>query len=170
MNSASSSQNTRTVASRVKAALAICVAGEIFAQTSRRPDSAAKELRVRIAADALDKTKPNPYIFERYGSKAPGQTDAQFLLENLDEIVVLQYWPPRKVAPHEWGEYSRAMRGMEIFLKKAYSGEVFSRAERADVAGTLCFIAPQVKYLKDSVVTDLLQNESYLAPCSHDAA
>jgi hypothetical protein len=34
----------------------------------------------------------------------------------------------------------------------------------------LSFIAPQVKYLKDSVVTDLLQNESYLAPCSHDAA
>lgn len=147
----------------VKAALAICVAGEIFAQTTSRPDSPAKALRVRIAADSLDKTRPDPYIFERYSAKSPGQTDAQFLLENLGQIEVLDpaNWPMRKVAPGEWGEYTRVMRGLEIFLKKAYSGARFSKAEQGDVAGVLRFIEPHIQYVDEKAAV-FLRDKSYL--------
>jgi hypothetical protein len=164
MSTSSDSRRAVTVADRVKAALAICVAGEIFVQTSKRPDSEAKLLRTRIAADALDKTRPDPCIFDRYHSKPEGQTDAQFLLANLADITALdsEDWPARKVSPHQWGEYTRAMRGLEVFMKKAYSGASFSKAERADVVGVLGFVAVQVEFVKDEAVKRLLTDDKVL--------
>lgn len=104
----------------VKAAAAICVAGEIFEQAMKRPPSPGKLLRTKIAGDALDKTAPGAVIAAKYSSKPDDQSDVQFLLQNLSDIAVPgpDYWPPRKVAPSDWSEYTRAMRGLELFLKR----------------------------------------------------
>jgi hypothetical protein len=158
MTTASASRYAVTTADRVKIALAICVAGQIFDEAAKRPASEAKALRVKIAADALDKTRPDPYIMARHHTKPPEQSDAQFLLQYLDEISLVDPadWPRRKVSPQQWGEYTRAMRGLETFLKKAYTGAKLSTAEQADVLGTLRFVAPQVQYIQDEVVKSLL--------------
>lgn len=142
----------------VKAAVAICVAGEIFEQAMKRPASPGKLLRTQIAGDALDKTAPGAAIAAKYSSKPEDQSDVQFLLQNLSDIAVpaSEYWPPRKVAPSDWAEYTRAMRGLELFLKRGGQGATFSKLERADVAGMLSFIAPQLKHVADEAVTGVL--------------
>lgn len=170
---------------RAKTAFAICVAGEIFKQAALRETAEMnalnkkidagkvtadevekhlktemdkKALRVKIAADALDKTKPDARIFERYHSKPAGQTDAEFLLANLNSVELLDpaKWPPRKVEPADWKEHRHVMRGLEAYLQKAHTAKALSRAEQADVTEALRFIAPQVSKLEDAAIRQLL--------------
>jgi hypothetical protein len=149
---------TEPLLTHVKAAAAICVAGEIFEQAMKRPPSAGKLVRTKIAGDALDKTAPGGAIAAKYPSKPEDQSDVQFLLQNLTDIAVPgpDYWPPRKVAPTDWAEYTRVMRGLELFLKRGGQGAAFSKLERADVSGMLSFIAPQLKHVPDAVVVSVL--------------
>lgn len=144
---------------RVKAAAAICVAGEIFEQAMKRPASAAKLLRTKMAGDALDKTLPGGAIAAKYSKKPEDQSDLQFLLQNLSDVGVPSpdCWPPRKVSPAEWAEYTRAMRGLEVFIKKGGNGTGLSKLERADVQGMLSFLAPQLVHVPDEDVVALLQ-------------
>jgi hypothetical protein len=159
INSFETTPADAAVADRVKVALAICVGGEIFSQVMKRPNTAAKALRVKMAADALDKTLPDALILQMHEDKPADKADSEFLLENVDHIMLLgpERWPARKVQPHNWGEYTKVMRGMETFLKKAFSDYVFTKSERADIEGVLRFIAPQVMQLKDGAVKNLLQ-------------
>lgn len=148
-----------SLTSLVKAALAICVAGAIAEQIAKRPDNEAKLLRIRIASDALDKTMPTNTVMNRYESKPAGQTDAQFLLANLEFVHMLEpdCWPERKVQPREWGEYTRVMRGMEAFLRKAFTDENLTKEDATDIGITLKFIEGHLPYIPFPEVRALLK-------------
>jgi hypothetical protein len=155
----SSSNASMGLVRRVKAAAAICVAGEIFAQAMKRPASPGKLLRTKMAGDALDKTQAGIAIASKYSTKPEEQSDVEFLLQNLADIRVLALdeWPNRKVSPVDWAEYTRAMRGLELFIKKGFVSTTFTKTERADISGMLDFLAPQLRHVADADVIEALQ-------------
>jgi hypothetical protein len=144
---------------RVKAAAAICVAGRIFNETMKRAPSPNKLLRSQLAGDVLDKTMPSGRIAERYLSKPEVQSDVDFLLHNLDEVGILEpnAWLPRRVPMQEWAEYTRAVRGLETFLTKAFTGAKFNKLESADVQGMLSFIAVDILRIPDLKIRGALE-------------
>lgn len=154
------------LANRIKAAFAVCAAGTIFEQAASRPNNEAKVLRIRIAADALDKTAPDARIFDRYQAKPEGQTDAEFLLANIDSVTALPpvQWPERKVKPRDWNEYTRLMRGLEVFLQKAFTGVSFTKAEQNDVEGALKFIQGYVARMEEGPVRFCLRKGFHSDP------
>lgn len=151
---------------RVKAAAAICVAGRIFEETMKRPASPNKLLRSQLVGDVLDKTMPRVAIAQRYPSKPDAQSDLDFLLQNLDEVGVVEpaAWLPRRVPMSEWAEYTRAVRGLETFLRKAFTGVKLNKLETADVQGMLNFITAGVHSIPDVKVKETLQKG--LAVCA----
>ena len=143
---------------RVKVTFAICVAEEIYQRAAKLPMSEKKARHIRLAADALDKTSPDPAIFNNYGAKPGDMSDACFLLANLGSIELLDpaKWPQRKVPQQEWKEYRRIMNGLEAYLSKAFIKKAISNADHADIGETLRFIAPQVAKLDDELVKKVL--------------
>lgn len=143
---------------RVKITFAICVAEEIYQRAAKLPMSEKKARHIRLAADALDKTSPDPRIFDQYGAKPGDLSDAGFLLANLEAIDLIEpaKWPQRKVLQQDWKEYRRIMNGLEAYLSKAFIKKTLSNADQADIAETLRFIAPQVTKLDDELVKKVL--------------
>lgn len=144
---------------RVKVAAAICVAARIFAETMKRPPSPNKLLRTELVGDVMDKTAPRGYIAQRYPSKPDEQSDADFLLHNLDEVDVVDpsAWRARRVQPQDWAEYTRVIRGLETFLKKAFTDAKLSKLEATDVQGMLSFITAGLLNIPDLQVRGALE-------------
>jgi hypothetical protein len=159
------SQQGTSFETRVKAAAAICVAARIFGETMKRPPSPNKLLRSQLAGDILDKTMPGVLIAQRYPSKSEEQSDVEFLLHNLDDVSVLapDKWLPRRVPMTEWAEYTRAVRGLEAFLQKSFTGTKLNKLESADVQGMLSFIAPGIANIPEVNVREAL--EKGMAAC-----
>jgi hypothetical protein len=151
---------TSNFETRVKAAAIICVASRIFGETMKRPPSPNKLLRSQLAGDVMDKSMPSGRIAVLYPAKPDDQSDAEFLLSNLDEVGVVppESWLPRRVPVKDWAEYTRAIRGLETFLQKAFTVAKLNKLESADVQGMLNFISPGLTQIPELTVRGALEN------------
>lgn len=95
--------------------LAIVVASGLYehAHQSMTKDRGMKLLR--MAADVIDHTLPDPAVLQAYHHKAPETSDPRFLAQHLALIEPLpaSAWPPRKVRSREWGEFTRVLQGLD---------------------------------------------------------
>lgn len=103
---------------RIRAALAVVVAAGLF-EHARRCSAQAKAWKlVRMAADAIDHTRPDPQVIQAYHYKPAEMGDARFLAQHLALIEPLQpdQWPARKIRARDWGEFTRVMQGLDEAL------------------------------------------------------
>jgi hypothetical protein len=95
--------------------LAIVVASGLYEQAAQCTTAAPGMKLLRMAADVIDHTLPDPAVLQAYHFKSPAMSDARFLAQNLALIAPLPVsrWPTRKVRSREWGEYTRIMQGLD---------------------------------------------------------
>ena len=95
--------------------LSIVVASGLYEHASRSMNNAYGMKLLRMAADVIDHTLPDPSVLQAYHFKAPETSDARFLAQHLAliEPVSASAWPPRKVRSREWGEFTRILQGLD---------------------------------------------------------
>jgi hypothetical protein len=95
--------------------LAIVIASGLFEHSYRAGGQAVGMKLLRMAADAIDHTLPDPSVLQAYHYKAPETPDARFLAMHIELITPLPRaaWPTRKVRSRDWGEFTRIMQGFE---------------------------------------------------------
>ena len=121
---------------RVKVCVAIAVATTIFLEVERMKPSKGRDLRVRIAADAIDRTAPFPMFYNIYQNRPAGEADPFFLMRHLEYLNLLdpRHWPKQKVRIMDRGEYTRVMQGLDAFLIKGFTDTPYTEQEKKDVA------------------------------------
>lgn len=145
---------------RIKVGVAVAVATAIFLEIERMKPGKARDIRVRLAADAIDRTVPFPMFYTLYQAKPAGQPDAFFLMEHLEFLNLLdpREWPKQKVRKTDHGEYTRVMRGLDTFLIKGFTETPYTDQEAEDVAALLKRIQPAQPWLPEEMLPVLRQH------------
>lgn len=123
-----------SVSNEVLVRAAVTVAAGLFERAKALGDTTQGWKFAKMAADAIDRTRPHPVLTVAYRDKPADQPDAEFLASNLQflEPVVPQEWPQRKVRVTEWGEFTRVMRGLdELFGAKPNNPKEVARNRQA---------------------------------------
>jgi hypothetical protein len=130
--------------SRCKVALAIGVAAVLYAEAAKTKTSEGKYARMRMAADAIDRTYPEPDIVMAFRTKPAAEPDALFLLRHMDKLHPMPKaeWPTYKIKPREWGIYTRILRGLELFVGSSEVPVVTKGSACADLVAMLKFASP----------------------------
>lgn len=113
--------------------LAIVVASGIYAHASECVAKAHGMKLLRMAADVVDHTLPDPAVLQAYHYKLPETTDARFLALHLNLITPLpaSAWPARKVRAREWGEFTRILHGLDEAMGATPSSSKEAQRNRA---------------------------------------
>lgn len=141
----------------VKVAAAVSVAACIYFDVEKLKNDKHKLKRLRIAADALDRTMPLPAFAQLYQGKPATEPDALFLLKHLSYLCLQTptAWPSYKVKSHEWGEYTRVVKGLDAFLRADLNTFSFDKETRLNVKALLTFITKAHVYLPDDTANTL---------------
>jgi hypothetical protein len=147
---------------RVKVGVAVAVATTIFLEVEKMKPGKGRDRRVRIAADAIDRTVPFPMFYEALAAKPAGEPEAFFLMRHLDYLNLLHpsQWPKQKVRTIERGEYTRVMTGLDAFLAKGFTDEPYTPAEKVDVAVLLTRIHRAHPWLPEAHLPILRQHHA----------
>ena len=137
-------QMNKQILPRCKVALAVGVAAMLYADALKTASGEGRYNRMRMAADAVDRTYPEPDIALAYRTKNPGEPDALFLLRHMDKLHPMPKaeWPKYKIKPREWGIFTRVMRGLETFVEADEPPVVARGPKHADIEAVLKFVAP----------------------------
>jgi hypothetical protein len=100
--------------SRLSCALVLVVAAGLHQQACRAGDTARGQRLLRMAADVLDHTRPDPQVLQAYPYKDPETSDVRFLAQHLALVALVPEpeRPPRKVRSRDWAEYTRVLQGL----------------------------------------------------------
>lgn len=145
---------------RIKVGVAVAVATAIFLEIERMKPGKARDLRVRLAADAIDRTAPFPMFYNLYQAKPAGQPDAFFLMAHLEYLNLMdpREWPKQKVRKNDHGEYTRVMRGLDAFIIKGFTDTPYTDLEAGDVAALLTRIQSAHPWLPEEMLPVLRQH------------
>jgi hypothetical protein len=145
---------------RVKVGVAVAVATTIFLEVERMKPGKNRDIRVRIAADAIDRTAPFPMFYELYAQKPADEADPFFLMRHLDYLNMLdaRHWPKQKVRAQDRGEYTRVVRGLDAFLIKGFTDTPYTAQEKGDVAALLTRIHKAHPWLPEAYLPVLREH------------
>ena len=143
--------------SRCKVALAIGVAAILYAEAAKTRTPEGKYARMRMAADAIDRTYPEPDIVMAFRNKPAAEPDALFLLRHMDKLHPMPKaeWPAYKIKPREWGIYTRVLRGLELFVGSIEVPEASKGTARADLGAMLRFVSPLMQDFPKELCNEL---------------
>lgn len=119
--------------SRMHCALALVVAAGLHHHACQAGNTERGQRLLRMAADVLDQTRPDPQVLQAYPYKDPAMSDVRFLAQHLAHIALVpaQERVPRKVRPRDWGEFTRVMQGQADALTASPSDSKEATRNRA---------------------------------------